>query len=96
MRRALNFYGNAAWFTTQYLEEISLHRVKSKAGWSRFRHFLFILRAIHSLDYVSSSSQITSFFYLPHLEEINDPTLMKFAPSHLPFFAQSLKELFRI
>lgn len=62
----VNFYGNAAWFTTQYLEEISRRR-KIEAGMITFPPFSFyFLRAIHSLDYYSSrlySSQITFFFF---------------------------------
>lgn len=86
----VNFYGNAAWFTTQYLEEISRRR-KIEGGMITFPPFSFYF-------YAPSTPWITTrlllfpdyiFFFLTL--KINDPTLMKFVPPRI-----SLKELFWI
>lgn len=63
----VNFYGNAAWFTTQYLEEISRRR-KIEGGMITFPPFSFYF-------YAPSTPWITTrlllfpdyIFFFPHL-----------------------------
>lgn len=76
----VNFYGNAAWFTTQYLEEISRRR-KIEGGMITFPPFFFFFISTRHplLGLLLVSSQITFFSFSSTLE-INDPTLMKFVP----------------